>query len=210
MPLCLGRSLGPGRGLPWKGPLLLQLEHIFALTCVESRKTLDVESGDQDSKPGSDTESCAPTLRASPFSHLAQRLRSDFSIWVFGGKQDKRPLANLNKKGIYLKLYSGLQTPRGSWGSWEDGGGGRGWGTFKGPSRRGAWLLASQVHPCQRKPTFYGFSVLRLYAQHRRPRERNRSGLGPSPLSSAGEEGEKGSPRGGGGDEGASDASDRS
>lgn len=37
------------------------------------------------------------------FSHLAQRLRSDFSIRVFGGKQDKRPLVNLNKRGIYLK-----------------------------------------------------------------------------------------------------------
>lgn len=62
-----------------------------------------MESGDQDSKPGSDTESWAPTVRESPFSHLAQRLRSDFSIRVFGGKQDKRPLVNLNKRGIYLK-----------------------------------------------------------------------------------------------------------
>lgn len=55
-----------------------------------------------------------------------------------------------------------------------------------------------------------GFSALRLCAQHQRPRERNRSDLGPSPLPSAGQEGEQGSPRGGEGDEGALDASDGS
>lgn len=34
VPLSVGRSLGPGRGLPWKGPLLFQLEQIFTLTYV--------------------------------------------------------------------------------------------------------------------------------------------------------------------------------